>query len=750
MINQFIRLSDTKMNVKKAENLMAIIEAKRKDETTKMDMQNERNLFSELFEAFKKFFLSLGKPTIEKKMLKKGSPAKSSDFNNFMTQVNNDIKVAYSETDALANVVVKDFNYSEADRQMLKNSVVSLASQTVDYSFYSDGAKTRSIYAIDDFVDNSKIDYTKISAGSNSAELVVNEGVITLKRTGNTDRSSAVSRVTGIKESIQGWDYVNQSGGYEGLYFGIKGEPRPEGGSWHVMFSSDGTSMYDVGGSEEENMVRRLQMFDNNPDTFWEVELNAPQVTGYVNRVTGKQISVEEFNELVNNELDSPNVNISGGTISTDATGSLIDDYAPISGSGGSNFLSCSMVVNLRSPTTINWISLNPNNFGQALFMDVLSIQTSSDGQKFDELDGFDDYEYSIQLSDKANNELNSEQIQGTISPDKFKYAGMGIWTFSPRTVKQIKFDLRQTRSYIQPYEVLMVTVSQTITTTTTKKNLFGKKVSTDTKTVTNDIEIPYLTGMISGFDVLSLDEAKFSQNVKTPMSGGGAVVGAIAGANAGALVSLAVGGADLGLSIVAGAVIGFVAGLFGSKKTVDVNVSPQTITKQWTVKKYDRSRFAIGIRDINLYSYQFAETSEIVSVPYLSPKPISKVSLHVNESIPEVFYNSAESAGTENEWIKYFISVDDGASWYRISPMAHKLTMSSDGKTPLPEIININSDVAPSERKNHLAYIDTESAVYSVRLKVVLSRPTTLEDAQSYTPVLSKYALQIYPVGGF
>jgi hypothetical protein len=149
------------------------------------------------------------------------------------------------------------------------------------------------------------------------------------------------------------------------------------------------------------------------------------------------------------------------------------------------------------------------------------------------------------------------------------------------------------------------------------------------------------------------------------------------------------------------------------------------------------------------MYAYTFAEESEVVSKPYNSPNPIAKVSLTVQEQIPKIFYEDSGLTGTDNDWIKYYISVDDGVSWNRISPMNHRATVSEDGQYYVPEVININSDVPTEERDNPLAYVDTGYAIYQVRFKAVLSRPTTIQDAESYTPVLSKYALQIYPYGG-
>lgn len=735
MSNEYLRLNDTQLNIKKAENFLAIIEEKRKDSIDKKEIQSESSLFSELFKAFKEFFSKLGKPTLEKRFQKKESPGKSKDYNDTMKEINNDIDVAYSETDALSSVMVKNFNYGESERQMLMNKIKKLGSKSVDYSFYSAGAKNKSVFGVDSFVGNDRIDFSKISSGIQPAELVVNQGVITLKRVGNTNRAPLIKKITGVQESLSGWNPQGQTGGYEGLYFGMKNEPRPEGGKWHIQYSTDGKSLYEMGASEEELMPKRLQMFDDNPDTFWEVEYVTNKVVAYQNKYSGQQISVAEFNDLINNEVTSPNVEVMGDTVVTGEYGSLIEDYIPLAGSTTAEYLTVNFTAHLNRAENINWISLNPHNFGHEQYMDVLSIQTSPDGKAFEELEGFDDHEYDVTLTSQANEELTSTLIKDILSPDKFKFAGQGIWVFAPRKAKAIKFSIRQTRSFIQPYEVLMVETEQQITTVTTKEKYWGlwKKTSTDSQIIKKEVAIPYLVGLISGFDVMDLEPGEVDLNAKT-WGLGETIAGAYIGGFAGPIGFL------LG---------GIIGSLFGGSKKTETTVGPQTISRQWTVTKNDKSRFAIGVRDINIYSYKFAEVSEIVSKPFMSPKPISKITLTVDEQIPKIFYTSTGLAGTDNDWIKYFISVNEGASWHRISPLHHRATISEDGTYNVPEVININSDVAIEDRDNPLAYVDIGEAAYSVRFKAFLSRPTTIPDADSYTPVLSKYALQIYPTGG-
>ena len=710
MSNEYLKLTDTDLNIKKAENLLSVIEQKRKDPIEHKDVQSENSLFTELYKAFKDFFSKLGKPTVEKRLLKKESPASSSDYNKTMKEISDDIQVAYIEEDSLSSIVVKDFNYSESERNALLNKVKDLNSRSIDYSFYSTGAKDKALYGLDSFIDNSKVDLEKTSPGIPTAELIINQGVVTLKRTGNIDKSGNVTLVTGIQESISEWNPISQIGGYEGLYFGMRNEARPESDAWHIEYASDGKTLIETGASEEELMPNRLKMFDNNPDTFWEVEYLTRPIIGYRNKYSGEQISVSEFNELVANEVGSPNVEVVGDTVVTDEHGRLISDYMPISQSGDIDYLVVNFTCYLEQAQNINWIALNPNNFGQELYIDVLSIQTSEDGKSFEELEGFDDHEYDITLTSEANSEATPSLVKETLSPDKFKYAGQGVWTFAPRKIRAIRFTIRQLRSYNKNYEVLMVETEQQITTTTTKKEWWGwvEKTSTDHQIIKTTIEIPYLDGLVNGFDVLSLEP----------------------------------GGSDVDHR-------SWDFWPLGSSKHIESTIGPESISRQWTDTRNDRARFAIGIRDINIYAYEFAEVSEIISKPYISPKPIYKLALQVDEQIPKNFYMNSDFLGTENDWIKYYVSVDNGASWYRISPTHHKETLSEDGVNNVPEVLNINSDISVAERDNRLAYVDTDEPVYSVRFKAFLSRPTSIDNAESFTPVLSKYALKIYPFGG-
>jgi hypothetical protein len=154
----------------------------------------------------------------------------------------------------------------------------------------------------------------------------------------------------------------------------------------------------------------------------------------------------------------------------------------------------------------------------------------------------------------------------------------------------------------------------------------------------------------------------------------------------------------------------------------------------------FDGWRYCIGIKDISVYNYQFAEKSEMITKPFVTTKPIKEVSLFANEVIPEIFTQDLTKA---NDWIQYFISIDD-INWHRISPM-HQQPIA--GKTDFPpKVYRINSkEVIEDKIENPLyGYIYTDGDVYGIRLKVIIRRPTDIENSANYTPILEDYSLRI------
>jgi len=514
---------------------------------------------------------------------------------------------------------------------------------------------------------------------------------------------------------------------------------------------------------EDALETNRMKMFSGNSNDFWEIEYVTQNITGYQNSQTGAQISVAQFSDLFNNNASSSAATTIGGVVVASDTGSLSSSFVPVINSTTVLPLGVTFTVQFQSAVNMNWISLNPNNFGETAYLEVQDIQISSDGTTFVSLPGLGQNQDTT-LTNLTNQELNPNQSAETLSPDAYSYAGQGIWAFDPQSVAAIQFTINQPQAYIDPYSILMVTVSQTFTTTTTSSSFFGlfSSTSTSSQTVTQNVAIPYLIGQITGFNVMNLSSGNATNNIQSGLVAGiqqvvagsavgleGAVAGAVAGTVAAGFAFTAAVGALAGpVGLVLGAVVGLLADLFGSSTSTSTTAGPQTITNQWVVTNTDKNRFAIGIKNIGLYAYQFDTQSQITSLPFISPLPIGAVGLEVVESIPSAFLGNSFQ-GKQYDWITYFVSFDNGTTWNQISPISHGDDLSSNGVNLVPQIINVNSGVTLTSQDNPLAYVNTAGPAYTVLFRALLTRPTTITNANSYTPSLMSYSLQIYPVGG-
>lgn len=164
------------------------------------------------------------------------------------------------------------------------------------------------------------------------------------------------------------------------------------------------------------------------------------------------------------------------------------------------------------------------------------------------------------------------------------------------------------------------------------------------------------------------------------------------------------------------------------------------SISRTWVETWWDKIRWAIGIREIGIYSFQYVEASEIVSIPFRSPKPISKVSIKVDELIPATYPQS-------QRWIQYFISGDNGNNWHRINPMDSPSTYQEQSGVPIPRTIMFNPDFEIEDDEVN-RYIKLNTPVTEIRFKAVLIRPTG-EKFDKTSPILKGYRIFLYPKEG-
>lgn len=151
-----------------------------------------------------------------------------------------------------------------------------------------------------------------------------------------------------------------------------------------------------------------------------------------------------------------------------------------------------------------------------------------------------------------------------------------------------------------------------------------------------------------------------------------------------------------------------------------------------------NRFRYAIGVSNIRLNSRSYSIESEFLSKTFLTPI-VRTVALEVQDFIPPDF--------PSGDWIKYYISVDEGSSWHRISPLNHVQKYFDGTSFVIPRTILVNSnDVQIIRDKNPSgsgAYIDTNTAILGVRVRIVLSRPDG-EQFTTLSPEVLSYRVRV------
>lgn len=174
--------------------------------------------------------------------------------------------------------------------------------------------------------------------------------------------------------------------------------------------------------------------------------------------------------------------------------------------------------------------------------------------------------------------------------------------------------------------------------------------------------------------------------------------------------------------------------------KTGTYSLDSQTEVKK-VVEATEGWRYVIGLRDIQIMSYKFVETSEYVSKAYKVEEGIKEILLYSNEKIPK---NYLQTIKDSNDWITYQISFDD-ITWHRISPYHHEPVNDAFP----PKIVSINGNEADLSAAFQLYRnnITMKEIPKQVRLKIIMRRPKDESSTVVHgmtTPIVEDYALKI------
>ena len=312
---------------------------------------------------------------------------------------------------------------------------------------------------------------------------------------------------------------------YEGNFYNFMGSARPEGGKWHLeesMTAAVGpgtgitTSAYTINSTAGANLTAtqaqdrvaqyiedpnaapnpakrlrpediividrgasaaeldniRKRVTDENPSTFWECEYvrvaDSLQQSVEDSQATEQQASIDNPNPQNPGQLEQ---NIINAAVTLD---DLRSQAATISESSDDDLV-VDITLKLDSRKSVNWISINPNNFEELAWIDVMSIEYAEDVDKpFVLIPNFNDNISENVLTDEANAELSEDENFSTLSSTKYSYKGIGVWTFSPVMARIIRIRLRQRRAVPAPYQRLVVRLHRVFTQVYTQTSASG------------------------------------------------------------------------------------------------------------------------------------------------------------------------------------------------------------------------------------------------------------------------------------
>ena len=177
-----------------------------------------------------------------------------------------------------------------------------------------------------------------------------------------------------------------------------------------------------------------------------QVEINEEEgiLTLPIDKTKQKQIQVNQTPVINSNSNGVPGNNYESNSVSYTDISKILDynedtwfEYERVIKVDDGIPLILDFTINMGDTKLINYIRINPNNFGARTLLEVIDISTSFNGK---------DYE-SIKDDLLATDLIRNNQL--IIAPSSSKYAGQGIYSFSPRKAKYIRVSLKQTTPYI-------------------------------------------------------------------------------------------------------------------------------------------------------------------------------------------------------------------------------------------------------------------------------------------------------------
>lgn len=650
----------------KAEYLLRRLRAIQRDTTA-----NPGKL-RELIDEYNTLIERLGMPDFTGDKLDPRETATFQRLQRLFDTIERDIRALFASHRGLSSMMIRSYNRSQAILLGSQAELRNAAAESLTAAIQGGLTQRGTFVAVESFEDLTSVDENKTTADISTAG-----GALTLQKTSvfpvdqtasditiEADNSEPTKRdvSSAAVSSQQAQSEGNKPAAieeprfkpaYEGNFYDLLGQGEFEAGRLKLV--DDGAGGLKPAETEEFNLVRaRRVMVDGSVDTYHQIER---VVLGQEETLDPARLdALFPYDFKVRYSLDA---------------GRLVSATALV---------------------------LDPMNFGERAWLEIDTIETSVDGDSWEEIPGLHNHTQYSTLTDEANKVLNTNQANTIMAPSKYRYGGKGLWLFGAREFRYLRFTVIQRTPIPNPYEIVEVKQKRQVTKTKKAAKIGPFKLGKDkkkTKTETRWIELTYEESlkMFNGDEVLDRDLGSYrsEKGIEIDLPGIGNVFS---------------GG---GTSVEKGA-----------WQTSDVR----------TKIKENSVRYAVGIRELELLTANYAQASVYQSKPFRVAAPIRQISLMADNELPELGEDSS---------IRYSVSVDGGNTWARIAPNNEPPKYEAGAR--IPTVVQVNSATPDDAKDNNFGYLETENPSNEVRVRIELARPS---NNQGTTPVIKRYALEL------
>ena len=716
---------------------------------------------NEAQQLFEQVVVDLTKPLFRPQYFAAGEPPRSAVYNQNLNGAWADLRLLRDELNQLNSLSTDIFNLMTIAGDDLLTDIEGISSTVVDLKFVNNMLRGDILVGGDDFANE---DYRDTALEGAAPSAMISMGSLSLARADAEevpiDRMSCsiVSVPQGRSHSLRKRrrSLLGRGHAYEGLFYAPMGEQRPAGGKFYVRelgpedisgqspafdgkvidFSTVTTFIFDDP-PEEELEAARKQAYDGDPETFWEIEyvVRAYEQPKVLPRSGHKHTRFQKYPKAVGQNRH------------------LV---------GNRGEFSVGLIFDFGREMPVNLFEVDPVMFDPHVPVRVEGIYyTTKTSERWRPVPNWDAYSTDKILTKVANRYLTRRQKELLEAFSQGSYQGKGIFPFPSVNATKLQVILGVRQGYPIVYERMYAILHDHVIVHKKKKTCRLGHCHTKHRTYHHDLYIlvklsyeqtlAMQLGLVSKEDLLQKPDVKGKSKSKDKelpdwlrnyMLGGplGGPIGGVVGGAIGKLIGGVLGGLIKKLSGLIGKALGR---LWSTKVKVWTEQTGWEIKKSWLQPQFDLARYAVGVKEARIGFYTYEVTSEYVSRPFGSPKPISKVMLVADDAIPD-------SYPIGRTYVKYFIQPDipNYTKWHQINPQGKAPIFDENGDV-VPKIINFNVK-SPDADLFENKYISTPEPPKAIRVKIVINRPESDEPLiKGATPIVKSYRVLIYPQGG-